>query len=113
MNILRKLTNLIVLSLWPDAIIEKQSNPQITKRDFWRLLLGNYIIFSILTVLIVLTELFILHNFDTREILPFIITDIVLAIISAFLEYRWIKFRQRDKEHFAQYKKNTNTEYNS
>ena len=108
MNIMRKLTNLIVLSIWPDAIIEKRTSPQITKRDFWRLLLGNYIIFSILTVLMVLAELFILHNFDASEILPYIATDIVLALICALLSYRWIKFRQREKDHFVQYK-HTNT----
>ena len=79
---------------------------KITGKDFISLFVKNLLFFAFCTLLIILVEIFISHSFNSHEILPYILSDILLALLFAILQILWIKFRQRDRAHFNQYKKN-------
>ena len=90
----------------PENYLALRLDKKITGKDFISLFVKNLLFFAFCTLLIILTEIFITNNFNSREILPYILSDILLALLFAFLQILWIKFRQRDRAHFNQYKKN-------
>ena len=90
----------------PEYHLALRLDEKITGKDFISLFVKNLLFFAFCTLLIILTEIFITNNFNSREILPYILSDILLALLFAFLQILWIKFRQRDRAHFNQYKKN-------
>ena len=92
--------------LMPDLFLALRLDKKITRKDFISLFVKNLLFFAFCTLLIILTEIFITNNFNSRVILPYILSDILLALLFAFLQILWIKFRQRDRAHFNQYKKN-------
>lgn len=90
----------------PEYYLALRLDKKITGKDSISLFVKNLLFFAFCTLLIILTEIFITNNFNSREILPYILSDILLALLFAFLQILWIKFRQRDRAHFNQYKKN-------
>lgn len=90
----------------PEYHLALRLDEKITGKDFISLFVKNLLFFAFCTLLIILTEIFITNNFNSRVILPYILSDILLALLFAFLQILWIKFRQRDRAHFNQYKNN-------
>ena len=90
----------------PEYHLALRLDEKITGKDFISLFVKNLLFFAFCTLLIILTEIFITHSFNSHEILPYILSDILLALLLAFLQILWIKFLQRDRAHFNQYKKN-------
>ncbi len=90
----------------PEYHLALRLDEKITGKDFISLFVKNLLFFAFCTLLIILTEIFITHSFSLHVILPYILSDILLALLFAFLQILWIKFRQRDRAHFNEYKKN-------
>lgn len=90
----------------PEYHLALRLDEKITGKDFISLFVKNLLFFAFCTLLIILVEIFISHSFSLHEILPYILSDILLALLFAILQILWIKFRQRDQAHFNQYKKN-------
>lgn len=89
--------------LFPEAFFDEMLRRTITRKDCTRLFLGNFIFFSLLTLLYILYELFLAHDFLPVRIPLYLGCDILLSFLFAFLSYCWIRFRQRDREHFSKY----------
>lgn len=96
----------IIALLMPEYHLALRLDEKITGKDFISLFVKNLLFFAFCTLLIILVEIFIPHSFSLHEILPYILSDILLALLFAFLQILLIKFRQRDRAHFNQYKKN-------
>lgn len=96
----------IIALLMPEYYLALRLDEKITGKDFISLFVKNLLFFAFCTLLIILTEIFITNNFNSRVILPYILSDILLALLFAFLQILWIKFRQRDRAHFNQIKNN-------
>lgn len=92
--------------LMPDLFLARHLDNKITRKDFVSIFVKNLLFFAFCTLLIILSEIFIFHNFFPRELLPYALSDILLALLFSLLQILWVKFRQRDRDHFAQYKKN-------
>ncbi|MBQ6683295.1 MAG: hypothetical protein IJM74_04265 [Bacteroidales bacterium] len=90
----------------PEYHLALRLDEKITGKDFISLFVKNILFFAFCTLLIILVEIFISHSFSLHVILPYILSDILLALLFAILQILWIKFRQRDRAHFNQYKKN-------
>jgi len=90
----------------PEYHLALRLDEKITGKDFISLFVKNLLFFAFCTLLIILVEIFISHNFSLHEILPYILSDILLALLFAFLQILWIIFHQRDRAHFNEYKKN-------
>ena len=105
-NLKRPFWTRIIALLMPEYYLALRLDKKITGKDFISLFVKNLLFFAFCTLLIILTEIFITNNFNSREILPYILSGILLALLFAFLQILWIKFRQRDRAHFNQYKKN-------
>ncbi len=90
----------------PEYHLALRLDEKITGKDFISLFVKNLLFFAFCTLLIILVEIFISHNFSLHEILPYILSDILLALLFAILQILLIKFRQRDRAHFNEYKKN-------
>ena len=96
----------IIALLMPKYHLALRLDEKITGKDFISLFVKNLLFFAFCTLLIILTELFITNSFSSQEILPYILSDILLALLFAILQILWIKYRQRDRAHFNQYNKN-------
>lgn len=105
-NLKRPFWTRIIALLMPEYYLALRLDKKITSKDFISLFVKNLLFFAFCTLLIILTEIFITNNFNSRVILPYILSDILLALLFAFLQILWIKFRQRDRAHFNQYKNN-------
>ncbi len=105
-NLKRPFWTRIIALLMPEYYLALRLDKKITGKDFISLFVKNLLFFAFCTLLIIPTEIFITNNFNSREILPYILSDILLALLFAFLQILWIKIRQRDRAHFNQYKKN-------
>lgn len=105
-NLKRPFWTRIIALLMPEYHLALGLDEKITGKDFISLFVKNLLFFAFCTLLIILTEIFITNNFNSRVILPYILSDILLALLFAFLQILWIKFRQRDRAHFNQYKNN-------
>ena len=105
-NLKRPFWTRIIALLMPEYHLALRLDEKITGKDFISLFVKNLLFFAFCTLLIILTEIFITNNFNSRVILPYILSDILLALLFAFLQILWIKFRQRDRAHFNQYKNN-------
>lgn len=105
-NLKRPFWTRIIALLMPEYYLALRLDKKITGKDFISLFVKNLLFFAFCTLLIILTEIFITNNFNSREILPYILSDILLALLFSLLQILWIKFRQRDRAHFNQYKKN-------
>lgn len=105
-NFKRPFWTRIIALLMPEYYLALRLDEKITGKDFISLFVKNLLFFAFCTPLIILTEIFITNNFNSRVILPYILSDILLALLFAFLQILWIKFRQRDRAHFNQYKNN-------
>ena len=105
-NLKRPFWTRIIALLMPEYYLALSLDEKITGKDFISLFVKNLLFFAFCTLLIILTEIFITNNFNSRVILPYILSDILLALLFAFLQILWIKFRQRDRAHFNQYKNN-------
>lgn len=105
-NLKRPFWTRIIALLMPEYYLALRLDKKITGKDFISLFVKKLLFFAFCTLLIILTEIFITNNFNSREIIPYILSDILLALLFAFLQILWIKFRQRDRAHFNQYKKN-------
>lgn len=90
----------------PEYYLALRLDKKVTGKDFISLFVKNLLFFAFCTLLIILSEIFIFHNFFPRELLPYALSDILLALLFSLLQILWVKFRQRDRDHFAQYKKN-------
>lgn len=90
----------------PENYLALRLDKKITGKDFISLFVKNLLFFAFCTLLIILSEIFIFHNFFPRELLPYALSDILLALLFSLLQILWVKFRQHDRDHFAQYKKN-------
>lgn len=105
-NFKRPFWTRIIALLMPEYYLALRLDKKITGKDFISLFVKNLLFFAFCTLLIILTEIFIFHNFFPRELLPYALSDILLALLFSLLQILWVKFRQRDRDHFAQYKKN-------
>ncbi len=104
-NLKRPFWTRIIALLMPEYYLALRLDKKITGKDFISLFVKNLLFFAFCTLLIILTEIFITHNFFPRELLPYALSDILLALLFSLLQILWVKFRQRDRDHFAQYKK--------
>lgn len=100
-------TNLAMF-LAPEYLIIHRLDHKITGKYFGNLFLKNLIFFAVCSLITILVESSFSHDFTAWELLIYPIVDIVLALIFAFIEIQWIKFRLKDKEHLAQYRKDNN-----
>lgn len=105
-NLKRPFWTRIIALLMPEYYLALRLDKKITGKDFISLFVKNLLFFAFCTLLIILSEIFIFHNFFPRELLPYALSDILLALLFSLLQILWVKFRQRDRDHFAQYKKN-------
>ncbi len=105
-NLKRPFWTRIIALLMPEYYLALRLDKKVTGKDFISLFVKNLLFFAFCTLLIILSEIFIFHNFFPRELLPYALSDILLALLFSLLQILWVKFRQRDRDHFAQYKKN-------
>lgn len=94
--------------LMPEYFLAGHLDKKITGKDFCTLFAKNLLFFAVCTLIIVMAEIVIFHDFNSLELLPYALSDIFLALFFSFLQISWVKSRQKKRIQSNNTDKNNN-----